>query len=103
MYFTSGTTGRPKGVVLSHRNVVLHALGCMLEHRIHGADVWAHIAPIFHLVDAYGMFAVTWVGGRHVFQPDFSVRGTLDLIERQRVTATNLASTMVRPCLSLAV
>ena len=52
MYFTSGTTGRPKGVVLSHQNVVLHALGCMLEHRIHGSDVWAHIAPMFHLVDA---------------------------------------------------
>ena len=65
MYYTSGTSGRPKGVVLSRRTVVLHALGCMIEHRIHSSDVWLHCAPMFHLVDAYAIFAVTWVAGCH--------------------------------------
>eukprot|EP00466_Bigelowiella_natans_P005163 jgi/Bigna1/36846/e_gw1.16.19.1 len=100
MYYTSGTTGRPKGVVLSHKNVVLHALGCMVEHRIHSDDVWAHIAPMFHLVDAYGMFAVAWVGGRHVFLADFSPASALRLIELQRVTVTNMASTMINMLLT---
>ena len=54
MYYTSGTSGRPKGVVLSKRNVVLHALGCVVEHGLHAGDVWLHCAPMFHLVDASG-------------------------------------------------
>eukprot|EP01063_Lacrimia_lanifica_P026877 TRINITY_DN3691_c1_g1_i6.p1 TRINITY_DN3691_c1_g1~~TRINITY_DN3691_c1_g1_i6.p1 ORF type:complete len:5023 (+),score=2068.97 TRINITY_DN3691_c1_g1_i6:290-15358(+) len=96
MYYTSGTTGRPKGVVLSYRNVVLHAIGCMLEHRHHAGDVWGHIAPIFHLVDAYGMFSITWICGSHVFVPSFSAAAVLTAIEKHRVTVTNMASTMVR-------
>ncbi|KAJ9444505.1 EryA1 [Diplonema papillatum] len=94
MYYTSGTTGRPKGVILSHRAVCLHALGCMIEHRHHKKDVWGHIAPMFHLVDAYGMFSITWVGGSHVFVPSFTAAGALAAIEKRRVTVTNMASTM---------
>ena len=101
MYYTSGTTGRPKGVVLSHANVVLHALGCMVEHRITANDVWGHIAPMFHLVDAYAVFSVTWVGGTHVFPTrNFSAESTLELIEAHRVTVTNMASTMATLLLS---
>ena len=55
--------GKPKGVLLSHGTVILHALGCMSEHRIHQHDVWGHFAPMFHLVDAYAMFSITWVRG----------------------------------------
>ncbi|KAK3277853.1 hypothetical protein CYMTET_14166 [Cymbomonas tetramitiformis] len=95
MYYTSGTTGKPKGIVLSSKVVVLHALGCMVEHRIHEGEVWGHFAPMFHLVDAYAMFAVTWLGGVHVMQRAFSAAETLDLIEREQVTATNVAATMV--------
>ena len=78
MYYTSGTSGRPKGVVLSRRTVILHALGCMIEHRIHGDDVWLHCAPMFHLVDAYAIFAVTWVGGAHVTLPAFAAAAVFD-------------------------
>eukprot|EP00966_Prymnesium_polylepis_P112412 2600663-Prymnesium_polylepis.1 len=67
MYYTSGTSGRPKGVVLSHANVATHAAQCVAEHRHHASDVWGHFAPMFHLVDAYGMYCTTWVGGRHAF------------------------------------
>ena len=45
MYYTSGTTGRPKGVVLSHKIVTLHALGCVVDHRIQTSDRWLHVAP----------------------------------------------------------
>ena len=47
MYYTSGTSGRPKGVILSRATVILHALGCMVEHRITRKDVWLHCAPMF--------------------------------------------------------
>eukprot|EP00976_Prorocentrum_cordatum_P116617 1196187-Prorocentrum_minimum.AAC.9 len=100
MYYTSGSTGRPKGVMLTHKMVVKHALGCMLMHRITGADVWGHIAPMFHLVDAYAMFAITWVGGKHVLLPAFSAGVVLSAIEQQRITVTNMASTMATLLLS---
>ncbi|KAJ1457678.1 hypothetical protein M885DRAFT_598854, partial [Pelagophyceae sp. CCMP2097] len=95
MYYTSGTTGRPKGVVLSRRCVLLHALGCLVEHRLGAGDVWLHAAPMFHLVDAYATFAVTWVGGAHVTLPAFSARAVADACADHGVTVSNVAATMV--------
>lgn len=67
----------------------------MLEHRLQAADVWGHIAPMFHLVDAYAIFSITWVGGRHVMQNAFSADAVTALIERHGITVFNVASTMV--------
>jgi len=95
MYYTSGTTGRPKGVVLSHRIVVHHAVGTIQEMHLNRHDVWAHLAPMFHLVDVFAVYAITLVGGRHVTYPAFNAVEALLLIERERVTVTNVASTMI--------
>ncbi|MEW5315631.1 MAG: hypothetical protein WDW38_007045 [Sanguina aurantia] len=95
MYYTSGTTGRPKGVILSHRIVMTHAIGTIREMQLHGGDVWGHFAPMFHLVDVFAIYAITLVGGRHVLQPTFSAVSTLLAIERERVSCSNVASTMV--------
>ncbi|MDA0373016.1 MAG: AMP-binding protein [Planctomycetota bacterium] len=95
LYFTSGTTGRPKGVVLTHGNVLTHALMAVAELRLDESDTWAHIAPMFHLADAWATFAITAVGGQHAFLPRFDARATLDLFEEHRVTVTNLVPTML--------
>ena len=94
MYYTSGTTGRPKGVLLSHALVLHHATGTILEMKLNSQDVWLHAAPMFHLVDAFAIYAITLVGGRHVMLPTFSARAALIAIERERVTCSNMASTM---------
>ncbi len=95
LYYTSGTTGRPKGVVLTHRNVATHALAAIGELALSERDAWAHIAPMFHLADAWATFAITWVGGRHVMVPRFDARTALDVCAEERVTITNLVPTML--------
>lgn len=95
MYYTSGTTGHPKGVLLSHRIVVYHAIGTIEEMKLNKMDVWAHLAPMFHLVDVFAIYAITLVGGRHVTIPTFGASEALMLLERECITVANLASTMI--------
>ncbi|MFH2009046.1 MAG: long-chain-fatty-acid--CoA ligase [bacterium] len=95
LYYTSGTTGRPKGVMLTHRNVCVHARGTIDELQLSQRDVWGHVAPMFHLADAWATFAITWVGGVHVMVGRFDPREVLETIGRHRVTVTNLIPTML--------
>lgn len=95
LYYTSGTTGSPKGVILTHRNVCEHALAAIAELQLTERDVWSHVAPMFHLADAWATFAITAVGGKHVFLPTFSATDALDLLVAEEVTITNLVPTML--------
>lgn len=95
LYFTSGTSGKPKGVMLSQDVVCRHAVGTMSEMRLHAHDVWLHAAPMFHLVDAFAIYAVTGVKAQHVLQSTFEAAATLHIIEREGVTVMNVASTMI--------
>jgi acyl-CoA synthetase (AMP-forming)/AMP-acid ligase II len=95
LYYTSGTTGRPKGVKLTHANVCLHARAAIDELSITHLDAWGHIAPMFHLADAWATFAITWVGGRHVMCGRFDAEAVLATIEKHRITLSNLIPTML--------
>ena len=94
IYYTSGTTGRPKGAVLSHKNVYLHALYTISELSLKDNDVWLHAAPLFHLADAWATWAITWIGGSHILIGNFDPKRICECIEKQRVTLTNLVPTM---------
>lgn len=95
LYYTSGTTGRPKGVMLTHKNVKSHALGAIAEFQMRDSDHWFHVAPLFHLADAWATFAVTWAGGKHVIVPAFDPLRVLEMIQREKITLTNLIPTML--------
>ena len=95
LYYTSGTTGRAKGVMLTHKNVKTHALGTIAELHLTDKDHWIHVAPLFHLADAWATFAITWVGGKHVIIPSFDSVKVFKAIEEERVTITNLIPTML--------
>ena len=95
LYYTSGTTGRPKGVILTHGNVGEHASAALSELELQGTDVWGHIAPMFHLADAWATFAVTLAGGRHVMLPSFEPEAALALMEGEGITLSNLVPTML--------
>lgn len=95
LYYTSGTTGRPKGVMLTHKNVKGHALGTIAELQLADSDHWFHVAPLFHLADAWATFAITWVGGKHVVLPVFDAPRVLRTIQEEKITLTNLIPTML--------
>jgi len=95
LYYTSGTTGRQKGVMLTHNNVAYHALGTIAELKMSDEDVWIHVAPMFHLADAWATWATTWVGGTHVMVPEFEPKAVMALMEKERVTLTNMIPTML--------
>lgn len=95
IYYTSGTTGHQKGVVLTHRNIYSHGLGTVADLKLSDNDVWAHLAPMFHLADAWAIWAMTWVGARHVMMGKFDPGSVIRELVEESVTATNLIPTML--------
>ena len=93
--YTGGTTGRPKGVMLTQRNILSNAQHFVQTCHFTEQDTWLHVAPMFHLADAWACYAVTMVGGVHVFIPGFAPEATLSAIERYHVTKTILVPTMI--------
>jgi long-chain acyl-CoA synthetase len=95
LFYTSGTTGHPKGVMLSHANVVANTYHVLASGLWREGDVYLHACPMFHLADGPTSHAITWIGGTHVLIPGFKADLALEAIERERVTVTILIPTMI--------
>jgi long-chain acyl-CoA synthetase len=93
--YTGGTTGRAKGVMLTHRNVVTSSLNKIVLGGFQRDDVWLHAAPMFHQADSWACFSFTALGARHVFMPRFNAADAVDLIRDHGVTAFQLVPTMI--------
>jgi acyl-CoA synthetase (AMP-forming)/AMP-acid ligase II len=97
VFYTGGTTGFPKGVMLSHRNLLTSALGSAATGNfvVPGGRL-LHAAPMFHLADMAAWVGRNLVGGGHVMVPMFTPDGVLEAIAKHRVTDALLVPTMIQ-------
>lgn len=95
LFYTSGTSGKLKGVMLSHRNLYANALNFIIALGLSDRDIQLHTIPLFH-VNGWGTpHALTAVGGTHVMLRGFDPSRVFGLIERERVTLACMVPTMV--------
>jgi acyl-CoA synthetase (AMP-forming)/AMP-acid ligase II len=100
--YTSGTTARPKGVQLTHRNVWLNATTFGWHMGVDDRDVYLHTLPQFHC-NGWGMlYAVTGMGGKHVIQRKIDGHEILARVERHGVTLMCGAPTVLNMILDAA-
>ncbi len=95
IFYTSGTTGKSKGVMLTHKNLYANAFNFITAMELKDTDTMLHTIPLFH-VNGWGTpHALTGVGGRHICIRAFEPRLVLEMFVREKVTLTALVPTMV--------
>jgi fatty-acyl-CoA synthase len=93
--YTSGTTGRPKGVMYTHRGAYLNAMGEIVEAGLNASSVYLHTLPMYHCNGWCFPWAVTGVGALHVCLPKVRSEDIFRLIEDEKVTHMCAAPTVI--------
>jgi acyl-CoA synthetase (AMP-forming)/AMP-acid ligase II len=95
LIYTSGTTGQPKGVMVTHGNILADVHNFNYWMRYTEGGIYLHAAPIFHIADFPSMFAAPAFGASQITIPKFSAQTFCEIVERERVTHTVLVPTMI--------
>jgi fatty-acyl-CoA synthase len=93
--YTSGTTSRPKGVMITHRNAWVNAVGTLVHVHMTSADRYLWTLPMFHANGWTFVWIVTAVGGAHICLRRVEPARVFDLIRRERVTMLCAAPTVL--------
>jgi fatty-acyl-CoA synthase len=94
IFYTSGTSANPKGVMLTHRNIHLHALAACVTLQPTPETVELHTIPLFH-ANGWGVaHSLVYVGAKHVMMKRFETAEVFRLIEREGATGCSLVPTM---------
>ncbi len=95
LFYTSGTTAHPKGVMLTHRNLYLHAFYAARALGSGDNEIHLYTVPLFHVNSWGAPHIVTLAGGRHVMIKKFDPALVLELTDREHVTRLQMVPTMV--------
>ncbi len=95
LYYTGGTTGFPKGVMLPHRALWYNGLALAKHIGLEAGDVYLHAAPMFHLADGAASGAASMVGASHAYISAFDPEAVIETIEAQGVTHSLMVPTMI--------
>lgn len=106
-FYTTGTTGNPKGVSYSHRQLVIHTLGFIVgsstsnySHRFHNEDVYMPLTPMFH-VHGWGFpYMATLLGVKQIYPSKYEPEKLLNLIKKEKVTFSHCVPTILQMILS---
>src|SRR6202790_1250991 len=95
LIYTSGTTGQPKGVMVTHGNILADIHNFNYWMRYTEGGTYLHAAPIFHIADFPSMFAASAFGASQTTIPKFSAQTFCETVEREHVTHAVLVPTMI--------
>lgn len=96
IFYTGGTTGFPKGVMLPHRGLWSSGVALAAKLNIAPDAIYLHAAPMFHIADGAYSMGATVAGATHAFIPAFSPAAAIKAMDDYNVTDTLLVPTMVR-------
>ena len=94
-FYTGGTTGASKGVVLTHANLISNAWNVMVAMSMNGDDTYLVVAPMFHAAGTAAVLSAIWLGATQVVLGAFDPAATLDLLESEQATLTLGVPTMI--------
>ncbi len=97
--YTSGTTSRPKGVIMTHRNSYLNAYNMIVHNSLRHEDVELWTLPMFHCNGWGGVYALTGLAGTHVILRAIDGEDILRLIQDEKVTFACMAPAVLRTIL----
>lgn len=100
--YTSGTTGRPKGAVIAHRNLLDLSLAGLVaaEHRLNIGDNELVMAPLFHVGAIASLFYTLMIGVNVILHPNFNPHAVVDAIEQHRLSSVFMVPAMLQAILN---
>lgn len=96
VFYTGGTTGFPKGVMLSHGGLVYNALVFAAQGVAREGEAGLHVAPLFHMAGVALLNTLWIVAGTHVTMQAFEPLAALQALERERIASTVMVPTMIQ-------